>query len=1101
MSKSVKFDIKLNIDGRDVVVAAKTNVQDLANGLNQVESKGLKAAKALIGFNQAAQAFQNLSSGLQQLTGVLGSYSQAHNVQMQAETKLATIMRERMNATDADIAAIRELTSAQQSLGVVGDEVQLMGAQQIATFAANRQTIETLIPAMNDLLVQQRGLAATGQDAVSIGNLIGKALQGNVTALQRVGITLSESQKQLIKYGDEGIRAATLAEVITANVGHMNAEMANTSAGKAQQLSNTIGDLKEQVGALFSRFQPAILAVAEFTLAFNGIAAVTATIYGLGKAVAALHIGTRIATAVQVAYNWTIKEFAAVSIAATMGASRLQVALYGLRAAAGPIAILATAVLGLVAVLHSASDASAEAAAKMRGVADAAEIMKSAEDAGTQAAAKARVEMDAEIKKLGALIKSKGDTSKAVNTLNGKYGEWFGKCRTAQEWYNTLISKSQAYCMQLGYEAQMRVYAEKKAQLEVEKLKNEQKQKELRESGKDVETATKVIGVSSSGAAQTATYQTESKAMGALKSQAIQTDAALEEVNKNMGITQQLMDKNAKSLPSIPIAAAISTSTTPAKTGSTPSKGGKTDTEKHLIAEAKTYTDLANNVAYYQQELEKADLSDTESISTLTAKKRAAEEALQAYRDMVEAMGVPAEPKTLEDYDQVLQHLRKQRSTATSESIAGIDAEISKTEKARQAIEDMTIAAKREDELRTYDDINAKMAYYNRLLQTGDESQRRFAVEGVARLKKLQEQWEAIDEAATTELDPAKLNTLKELEAAISHLRNRQQGESGAQIGATQAEIDKLTKKQSALQLRIDMPAMEKQLADLKALSGKEYRVKVQGIGFEGLRDKIKEIEELMKNPNLASDQLEQLRNLRDGYASMLGDSISTMGEMRKGWEGVKGIGSSIDGITKSLEGNANAWQIVCGIIDGSLAIYDGFKAVIGIIQLLTTASQAHSVAKTVEAGATIAAGTAETATIPAAEAAAAAEIPLVAANKVAAASYLELAAAAYLAAHAYIPFAGFGIGAGFATAAKALVAAMAIPLAQGGIMSGPTFALVGEYAGASNNPEVVAPLDKLRSYLEPNSPLEGSQVHFRIDGRDLVGVLKKETRYTNRIG
>jgi len=37
---------------------------------------------------------------------------------------------------------------------------------------------------------------------------------------------------------------------------------------------------------------------------------------------------------------------------------------------------------------------------------------------------------------------------------------------------------------------------------------------------------------------------------------------------------------------------------------------------------------------------------------------------------------------------------------------------------------------------------------------------------------------------------------------------------------------------------------------------------------------------------------------------------------------------------------------------------------------------------------------------------------------------------------------------------------------AQGGIVSGPTLGLMGEYPGASSNPEVVAPLDKLKQYM-----------------------------------
>lgn len=72
-----------------------------------------------------------------------------------------------------------------------------------------------------------------------------------------------------------------------------------------------------------------------------------------------------------------------------------------------------------------------------------------------------------------------------------------------------------------------------------------------------------------------------------------------------------------------------------------------------------------------------------------------------------------------------------------------------------------------------------------------------------------------------------------------------------------------------------------------------------------------------------------------------------------------------------------------------------------------------------------------------------------------------------------------------------------ATAFADGGIVSGPTYALVGEYPGATNNPEVIAPLDKLRSLIqEPSRDNNmGGEVTFRIEGRHLVGILNKESR------
>ena len=54
---------------------------------------------------------------------------------------------------------------------------------------------------------------------------------------------------------------------------------------------------------------------------------------------------------------------------------------------------------------------------------------------------------------------------------------------------------------------------------------------------------------------------------------------------------------------------------------------------------------------------------------------------------------------------------------------------------------------------------------------------------------------------------------------------------------------------------------------------------------------------------------------------------------------------------------------------------------------------------------------------------------------------------------------------------------------AEGGIVSGPTLGLVGEYPGAKTNPEVIAPLDKLRGMLGG----QAVQVTGRLSGRDIL--------------
>jgi len=70
---------------------------------------------------------------------------------------------------------------------------------------------------------------------------------------------------------------------------------------------------------------------------------------------------------------------------------------------------------------------------------------------------------------------------------------------------------------------------------------------------------------------------------------------------------------------------------------------------------------------------------------------------------------------------------------------------------------------------------------------------------------------------------------------------------------------------------------------------------------------------------------------------------------------------------------------------------------------------------------------------------------------------------------------------------------------ANGGIVSGPTLGLMGEYPGASSNPEVIAPLDKLKSLIGGGGDSGGFVAETRFDGRDLFLAVKKYERDSKR--
>lgn len=818
----------------------------------QLKGDVINFAALATGLDAAQRSFSQLQAGMKDL-------ADAYAVQEVAETKLATVMVQRMGATDAEIQSIKELASAQQELGVIGDEVQLSGAQQIATFLNEKASLETLLPAMNNLLAQQKGLNATTQDAVTVGNLMGKVMQGQTSALTRVGITFDEAEEKVLKYGTEQERAAMLAQVITNNVGDMNAQLAQTDSGKQQQLVNTLGDMKEQLGSMVNGALPFVTIAAQSTTALTsittlvtGIKTLSTTLYASVKAFAASTMAMVKNKGAALAVAAAQKIVSAATAAWTAVQKVLNLVL-----TMNPIGLIITAIGALVTVLIAAYN-------NCEGFRDIVDKVWEA------------------IKPLANAI------------MNGlaKAFEWLvEKCKEAWEWLKNILG--------LG--------------------------------NKKVEVA---VEVSKPKAAPTID-------LGAAK------------------------DKYKDYTPTTP------------------------DTPKTPKVEAPVWTDdastlkaITDNIQILTDKLQTASITEAalinRQIADWKAKADAIEDAGKAADDNTPLWKEDA--NTLKDITDNIQILNDRLQNATAGEAVLINQQIAKWEEKADAIR------------------NAGKAAGNTPLWKEDAA------------------------------------TLKDI------------GEN----------IDILTDKlQTAT---IDEAAMINQ--QIKAWNDKADAIKNAG----------KEAEKT---------------------------AVSTGKALQDGWNGIKNIGSSIEGITGALQGNGNAWQTVTGIIDGFIGLYNGIQTVVGIINLLTAASAAHATTKGVEA----AAETTEATTRAAAGVTnAATSAAVITANKLEAASFKELAAAEYMAAHAYIPFAGFGIAMGFTTAMLAAVTAAGVPmLADGGIASGPTLAMVGEYAGAGGNPEVIAPLDKLRGMLAEPGSIDFSKVKFEIQGRKLVGILEKENEHKRR--
>lgn len=269
MSSEVTFKIK--IEGSSEVKNVTVDAVELSKAFTAVQTEVKNLNSQMVSLASTINVLESVSNMIGDMRKALTSLSDAYSQQEVAEARLAQAMRNTMGASDEEIQSIKDLAAEQQKIGVVGDEVQLAAAQELATYLELSDSLKTIIPVMNDMIAQQLGLGASAEGATQIATMLGKVMNGQTEALSRYGYKFDEAQKQILQFGTESERAAVLAQVVSEVVGGMNAELANTNSGQIQQLVNSLGDAKEKAGNFLSSISPMITGLSELANTGLGI--------------------------------------------------------------------------------------------------------------------------------------------------------------------------------------------------------------------------------------------------------------------------------------------------------------------------------------------------------------------------------------------------------------------------------------------------------------------------------------------------------------------------------------------------------------------------------------------------------------------------------------------------------------------------------------------------------------------------------------------------------------------------------------------------------------------------------------------------------------
>lgn len=1133
-----KTDIQIVIeaDGKPIDAVIKST-EGLKEAMQKAISEATKLKPSLINAAASASLFQSLKSAVGSLQGIFASYTQSYEAAAVANTKLTTVMQERMNATAEDVKGVKDVISAQKELGVVSGSVQVAGAQQIGTFATQASTLRTLVPAMNNLLAQQKGVNATQEDAVTVGNLFGKALQGQVTALRRVGITFSESEKKMLQHGTESQRAAILAQVITNNVGEMNQKLASTPVGKMKQLQMYIGGVKAKIGELVYETGPYLAAASQVSVITASFGQLKTVVAGVGVSFANFLATTKasiLALYAEAGAAGTTSTAMRVLTAAKLAAVSAAKKLYALMAANVWVVAIA-AVAALAYALYKFSAANSEAA---RRQAEANEAV------GVAAAAASKEES-----KLNALFsalnKAKQGTeayAQAKNSIMDQYGEYIrqiqkehGEIKDLAKMYDLLrekvVAAARARAMQVYVDKKMEGTAETRAEL-VKQLRGTLST--VFHGGNINKQLNEVLRNIDSGAEFREHYVKQFDKV--ITSGAPNTVVSQRIFNPFRDLVQKLRSLNGyEKQVRADADAALGVSPPPSsgnKKEKAPQnkaywenlkKSAQDDLDNKDMSSAtgrKEAAELRKKIAYYDKQLEffsvgshsggkgghRGGHKGGHKVDPVKAEEdRQKNEALDAHaltqaQDKAQADEIKAarERKAVlaqADIDARKEGAEKERA----QNALDFQKELDQIEEQKVAL----VEAKRDQAEAVWNATHRKERDKGLRFNRSSITAANFSAEEAAYFDKLQEyalaRRAAKDDATTEKYSIGRLeelHTVKELTAAIEKLNTASEKQSGDEFYNTQKTIAAYQRKLELMKDGSEWQAKLREAKEISQLGEREMKIRIEAIGIEELQSRIEAIQKRLAdttNP-VSPEQRRDLIELANTYKSLQKKAVSAISMVRSAWGGVSSIGNTVESLSNTLRGNASAWQKLSAVLNAVLQMEENFKALNKVMRIFGLVSAANKTIKEQETTATIvnaqAVQTEAQTTIAAATA-------KTAANKAEATTNVAGAAAKTFNAHAAIPWVGIAAAAALTGVMIATMASLP-KFAEGGIAYGPTLGLFGEYAGASHNPEVVAPLDRLRSLIAPQESGGGS-VRFRIEGRDLVGILQKVHRHNGR--
>lgn len=246
MANNLDFNIRLQ-------------TEQFTAGMRSVSSS-VKSLEGSFSFLKKIFVGAVIIKGVQQITSAFVTTTKAANEQENAVNSLNAALKRSGEFTPKLSSDLQKFASDLQRTTTVGDETSIRMLALASSFGATADQAKTIVTASANLA------AATGKSLDEAVRQVSKTLGGFAGELGEVNPAI----KSLTK---EQLQAGKAAEILNQQYSGAAAAEIKTFAGSVQQLSNSYGDLLEQIGFLFTQnpaFRRAIQGLGEIINRISG---------------------------------------------------------------------------------------------------------------------------------------------------------------------------------------------------------------------------------------------------------------------------------------------------------------------------------------------------------------------------------------------------------------------------------------------------------------------------------------------------------------------------------------------------------------------------------------------------------------------------------------------------------------------------------------------------------------------------------------------------------------------------------------------------------------------------------------------------------------